>query len=113
MLLQKNNLGTFLKILKMTVMFGGVNPGASTILAAVDTSGRQRTTSFDGYYHLCGYNNASFIQKKRQEQFTAQFLKISNVSSLKISNITEFAKACQERPSLYDNITSYYNENAW
>ncbi|CAO3673770.1 unnamed protein product [Rhizopus microsporus] len=53
------------------------------------------------------------LRWKRQEQFTAQFLKISNVSSLKISNITEFAKACQERPSLYDNITSYYNENAW
>ncbi|RCH81488.1 hypothetical protein CU097_002475, partial [Rhizopus azygosporus] len=91
----------------------GVDPGVSTILTAVDTSGRQRTTSLDEYYHLCGYNNANFIRKKHQEQHTAQFLKISNLSSLKTSNITEFAKACQERLSLYDDITSYYNENAW
>ncbi|ORE07329.1 hypothetical protein BCV72DRAFT_249522 [Rhizopus microsporus var. microsporus] len=84
-----------------------------TILTAVDTSGRQRTTSLDEYYHLCGYNNANFIRKKHQEQHTAQFLKISNLSSLKTSNITEFAKACQERLSLYDDIASYYNENAW
>ncbi|ORE09711.1 hypothetical protein BCV72DRAFT_201069, partial [Rhizopus microsporus var. microsporus] len=91
----------------------GVDSGVSTILTAVDTSGRQRTTSLDEYYHLCGYNNANFIRKKHQEQHAAQFLKISNLSSLKTSNITEFAKACQERLSLYDDITSYYNENAW
>ncbi|PHZ12874.1 uncharacterized protein RHIMIDRAFT_291478 [Rhizopus microsporus ATCC 52813] len=91
----------------------GVGPGVSTTLTAVDTSGRQRTTSLDEYYHLCGYNNANFIRKKHQEQHTAQFLKISNLSSLKTSNITEFTKACQERLSLYDDITSYYNENAW
>ncbi|KAL4208881.1 hypothetical protein AB4K20DRAFT_1950118 [Rhizopus microsporus] len=47
-----------------------------------------------------------------ENQHTAQFLKISNLSSLKTSNITKFAKACQERLSLYDDITSYYNENA-
>jgi hypothetical protein len=90
----------------------GIDPSVSTILTAIDASGRQRTTSLDEYYHLCGYNNANFIRKKHQEQHTAQFLKISNLNSLKTSNITEFAKACQERLSLYDDITSYYNENA-
>ncbi|ORE01275.1 hypothetical protein BCV72DRAFT_322274 [Rhizopus microsporus var. microsporus] len=73
----------------------GIDPGVSTILTSVDTSGRQSTTSLDEYYHLCGYNNANFIRKKHQEQHTAQFLKISNLSSLKTSNVTEFAKACK------------------
>ncbi|PHZ09414.1 uncharacterized protein RHIMIDRAFT_240526 [Rhizopus microsporus ATCC 52813] len=71
----------------------GVDPGVSTTLTAVDTPRRQRTTSLDEYYHLYGYNDANFIRKKHQEQHTAQFLKISNLSSLKTSNITEFAKA--------------------
>jgi hypothetical protein len=88
---------------EMVVIFVGVYPGVSTILTTVDTSGRQRTTSLDEYYHPCDYNNANFIRKKHQEQHTAQFLKISNLSSLKTSNITEFAKACQERLSLYDD----------
>ncbi|CEG68481.1 hypothetical protein RMATCC62417_04733 [Rhizopus microsporus] len=102
-----------LKSINYSSILSIADPGVSTILTAVDTSGRQRTTSLDEYYHLCGYNNANFIRKKHQEQHTAQFLKISNLSSLKTSNITEFAKACQERLSLYDDITSYYNENAW
>ncbi|CEG78604.1 hypothetical protein RMATCC62417_13183 [Rhizopus microsporus] len=84
----------FLKDIENGCDVWGVDPGVSTILTAVDTSGRQRTTSLDEYYNLCGYNNANFIRKKHQEQHTAPFLKISNLSSLKTSNIPEFAKAC-------------------
>ncbi|KAG1065446.1 hypothetical protein G6F42_026827 [Rhizopus arrhizus] len=91
----------------------GVDPGIATLVTAVDTSGRQRTTSLEEYYHLCGYNDANSIRKKHQEQHKAQFLKISNLSSLKTSNMAEFLKACKERLSLYDDITSYYNEKSW
>ncbi|EIE91263.1 hypothetical protein RO3G_15974 [Rhizopus delemar RA 99-880] len=91
----------------------GVDPGVATLVTAVDTSGRQRTTSLEEYYHLCGYNDANSIRKKHQEQHKAQFLKISNLSSLKTSNMAEFLKACKERLSLYDDITSYYNEKSW
>ncbi|ORE01851.1 hypothetical protein BCV72DRAFT_320049 [Rhizopus microsporus var. microsporus] len=70
----------------------GVDPGVSTILIAGN--------NLDEYYHLCCYNDANFIRKKHQEQHTAQFLKISNLRSLKTSNITEL--------SLYDDITTKF-----
>lgn len=91
----------------------GVNPGINSIITAVDTSGRQRKTSLDEYYHLCGYNNANSLRKKYQKQRMAQFLKISNLSSLKTSDIADYTKACQERLSLYHDIANYYNENDW
>ncbi|KAI7902244.1 uncharacterized protein BX663DRAFT_552660 [Cokeromyces recurvatus] len=68
------------------------------------TSGRQRTSSLDEYYHLCGYNDATFTRNQHQKQLMAEYLKISDLSSLKTSNIKDFIKACKERQALYDDI---------
>ncbi|OAD73980.1 hypothetical protein PHYBLDRAFT_145444 [Phycomyces blakesleeanus NRRL 1555(-)] len=34
-----------------------IDPGVCDIITTVDTSGRQRTTSVNEYYHLCGFND--------------------------------------------------------
>ena len=44
-----------------------VDPGITSIITALDSFGdneRQRIVSLDEYYHLCGYNDATFIRKK-------------------------------------------------
>lgn len=91
----------------------GVDPGVNTIITSVDKSGKQRTTSLKEYYHLCGFNDASFVRKKHQNQHAAGHLKITSLSSLKTSNVTDFVKACRERINSYDDISFYYNENSW
>lgn len=43
----------FLKVIENDYRIWGVDPDIATL---VDTSGRQTMTSWDEYYHLCGYN---------------------------------------------------------
>ncbi|KAI7907630.1 uncharacterized protein BX663DRAFT_528406 [Cokeromyces recurvatus] len=94
----------FLKDIENGCTVWGVDPSVNTIFTAVDTSGRQRTTSLDEYYHLCGYNDATFIRNQHQKQHMAEYSKISNWSSLKTLNIKDFIKAYKEKLALYDDI---------
>ncbi|KAI7898956.1 uncharacterized protein BX663DRAFT_489525 [Cokeromyces recurvatus] len=109
----KKQPADFLEDIENGCIVWRVDPGVNTIFTAVDTPGRQRTTSLDEYYHLCGYNDATFIQNQHQKQHMAEYSKISNLSSLKTSIIKDFIKACKERLALYDDIKKYYNENNW
>ncbi|OAD65418.1 Homeodomain-like DNA binding domain-containing transcription factor [Phycomyces blakesleeanus NRRL 1555(-)] len=42
-----------------------VDPGVCDIITAIDTSGRQRTTSVNEYYHLRGFNDAPHKYKNK------------------------------------------------
>ncbi|KAI8050113.1 hypothetical protein BDF21DRAFT_404601 [Thamnidium elegans] len=91
----------------------GVDPGVNTIITSVDTHVRQRVTSLEGYYHLCGFNDASFVRRKHKNQHMAEHLKITSLSSLKTSNITNLVSLGRLSRNLYDDISFYYNENSW
>ncbi|KAL4215593.1 hypothetical protein AB4K20DRAFT_1991562 [Rhizopus microsporus] len=53
-----------------------VDPGITSMIISLDSSGDnewQRITSLDEYYHLCGYNDATFIRKKASKSSKLKF----------------------------------------
>ncbi|KAI7892632.1 uncharacterized protein EV154DRAFT_585849 [Mucor mucedo] len=78
----------------------GVDPGIIDLITAVDSSGdkeRQRATSLDEYYHLCGYNQTTFQRHKHQSQNESVFQLISQLPSLKTTNSHDFLLASKKR----------------
>ncbi|KAG2204142.1 hypothetical protein INT47_011625 [Mucor saturninus] len=94
----------------------GVDSGIIDLITAVDSSGdkeRQRTTSLDEYYHLCGYNQATFQRYKHQSQNESVFQLISQLPSLKTTNSHDFLLASKKRFVDYDILCNYYNNDNW
>ncbi|KAL0073613.1 hypothetical protein F4703DRAFT_1911338 [Phycomyces blakesleeanus] len=72
-----------------------IDPGVCDIITTVDTSGRQRTTSVNEYYHLCGFNDTF------------------DLSSFKTTNEADFLKVYKDRLGFYFTITKYYSQGNW
>ncbi|KAL0083782.1 hypothetical protein J3Q64DRAFT_1810002 [Phycomyces blakesleeanus] len=79
-----------------------IDPGVCDIITTVDTSGRQRTTSVNEYYHL--------LYKK---EHLDDYLKTFDLSSFKTTNEADFLKVYKDRLGFYFTIPKYYSQGNW
>ncbi|KAG2206160.1 hypothetical protein INT47_003809 [Mucor saturninus] len=112
----KSNPTDFVSDIRNGCTVWGVDPGIIDLITTVDSSEdkeRQRTTSLDEYYHLCGYNRATFQRHKHQSQNESVFQLISQLPSLKTTNSYDFLLASKKRLVDYDILCNYYNSDNW
>ncbi|CEP08292.1 hypothetical protein [Parasitella parasitica] len=101
----------FINDIQLGCQIFAIDPGIRDITTAVDQSGRERKTSLNEYYHLCGFNTASTQREEHKKQHMNEYQQISTLSSFKTTNLDDFVKACKERFDLYDIIKKYYDSD--